>query len=261
MKNFLKKIIPKKIQPLLIKIYIGGRRVFYALIWRGSRYTCTFCNHSFDKFFSAGLSHDILKEKKIVGGGYRENAICPFCESVDRERLIHIFLKSNGLLKNQMKLLHVAPEKNLQKFFEKRNIDYFSADLNGIRAKIKMDIQDIKFPANCFDGIICNHVLEHIVDDKKAMSELYRVLKPKGWAILQVPYSPIMKRTFEDFSVVEDEERARIFGQSDHVRIYGADYLNRLKSVGFYVKEEKIDINLVKKFALNPNEVIFFCYK
>ncbi|MBT4387938.1 class I SAM-dependent methyltransferase [Candidatus Woesearchaeota archaeon] len=246
----IKKIILETFQSLLLTL-------------QGSKYACPFCNHSHNKFLPTGFSYNILKEKKIIGGGYRNNAICPFCKSSDRERLVYLFLKSNDLLKlkPKMKLLHIAPEINLKNIIEKKNIKYHSADLHNPLAKIKMDIQNIGFPKNHFDAIICNHVLEHIIDDKKAMSELYRVLKPKGWAILQVPYSPIMKHSFEDLSITNSEERAEIFGQSDHVRIYGLDYPTRLKSVGFSVKKKKIDINLIKKFALNPNEIIFFCKK
>lgn len=158
-----------------------------------------------------------------------------------------------------MRLLHIAPERNLQKALEKKNIEYFSADLDSPLAKIKMDIQNIKFPANYFDAIICNHVLEHIIDNKKAMRELYRVLKPRGWAILQVPYLPIMKTTFEDSAIVTPKERENIFGQSDHVRIYGNDYPERLRSVGFQVKKEncsarniyKSEVILLKWIDLN----------
>ncbi len=124
-----------------------------------------------------------------------------------------------------------------------------------------MDIQHIPFPENYFDAIICNHVLEHIIDDVKAMKEMHRVLKENGWAILQVPYSPIMEQSFEDSSVTGKKEREKIFGQDNHVRIYGLDYPARLESAGFSVSKEKMDTHITDKFALNPDEVIFFCKK
>ena len=236
-------------------------KLIYLIIYRGSKYRCPFCCHSFRRFLPAGLKLNVLKEKKVIGGGYRLNAVCPYCKSGDRERLVYCFIKKNKLLRQYMKLLHVAPEKNLQTFLEKESIDYFSVDLDSPIAKIKMDIRNVNFPSNYFDAIICNHVLEHIVDDKKAMEELYRVLKPGGWSILQVPYSPVLKETFEDSSIIDEKGRERVFGQSDHVRIYGKDYVNRLQSVGFQVEQKKLDKNTTKKFALNPNETIFFCKK
>ena len=159
-----------------------------------------------------------------------------------------------------MRLLHIAPERNLEKVLEKKTT-YFSADLRNPLAKIRMDIQNIKFPEEYFDAIICNHVLEHVCDDNKAMKELYRVLKTGGWAILQVPYSPILKETFEDHFIVDAERREREFGQAEHARIYGTDYPKRLQSVGFQVKQEKLDKKVIEKSALNPNETIFFCSK
>jgi len=125
----------------------------------------------------------------------------------------------------------------------------------------KIDIKDINFEDNFFDVIICNHVLEHIVDDRKAMCELFRVLKPGGEAILQVPISKYNKKTFEDFSIILPEEREKYFGQKDHVRIYGKDYKNRLERIGFKVElyDIKNDLNIqdIKKFGLNEEEILY----
>ena len=254
------KVLPICIQRFCIDCYYFLKS-FRALRYRGSRYKCPFCNHSFSKFLPAGVDSAVLKKKKIIGGGRRQNVLCPFCSSIDRERLVYVFIKENNLLFKDMKLLHVAPERNLKRVFERKKINYFSADLKSALARIKMDIQKIKFPDNYFDGIICNHVLEHIVDDRKAMAELLRVLMPGGWAILQVPFSPLLKNTFEDFSVVDADEREMVFGQSDHVRIYGADYVSRLRSVGFKADQKKLSDVLIKKFALNGDELVFFCRK
>jgi SAM-dependent methyltransferase len=240
LKQIAKKILPKNNSPFFEEIFLQFRGIIYRLILNGSKYTCPFCKYSFNRFLPDGLNHAVLREKKIIGGGYRENATCPFCLSTDRERLVYLFLKSSNLLRSDIKLLSYCSRKEPSKDFEKTRIKYFSADLNCTRAKIKMDIQEIKFPSNYFDAIICNHVLEHILNDKLAMKDLYRVLKPKGWAILQVPCSQIIQPSIEDPSVTTSKDRARVFGQSDHVRIYSKiDYLNRLKSVGFLIKQEK----------------------
>src|SRR4249920_3892182 len=116
------------------------------------------------------------------------------------------------------------------------NINYVSANLDSPLAMIRMDISKIPYKANCFDVIICNHVLEHIPNDRQAMSDLYRVLKPGGWAILQVPISLSLDRTYEDPTAVTREEREKKFGQHDHVRIYAKDYKDRLENVGFTVE-------------------------
>ena len=131
---------------------------------------------------------------------------------------------------------------------------------------VKMDVTDIHYPENSFDVIICNHVLEHIPDDRKAMNELFRVLKPGGQAILQVPISLTLEKTFEDSTIITPEEREKVFGQKDHVRIYGSDYIKRLKAAGFKVKEYKWteDSNLAdpqNRLCLNEDEVVYYCEK
>jgi len=140
-------------------------------------------------------------------------------------------------------------------------IRYISGDLNSLVADRKIDITNINFENDYFDFIICNHVLEHIADDQKAMRELFRVLRPGGEAILQVPISKYNKKTFEDFSIILPEEREKYFGQKDHVRIYGKDYKNRLERIGFKVElyDIKNDLNIqdIKKFGLNEEEILY----
>jgi SAM-dependent methyltransferase len=205
---------------------------------------------------------------QIVGGGYRENVSCPRCFSIDRERLIYLFLKRNkpNLFENKIRLLHVAAEKAIRKTFRRLpNIDYLTADLNSPLADIKMDITDINQNDNTFDIIICNHVLEHILDDEKAMSELFRVLKPGGFAILQVPLSYLIENTIEDPSITKPEDREKLFGQRNHVRIYGKDYKKLLEQVGFSVEFYDFIAELGKqdahKYGLLKDEKIFLCQK
>ena len=149
------------------------------VIYFGSKNECLFCGAKFSGFRPCGFDFPVLKEKNVVGTGLRL-AACPFCHSSDRERLVYLFLKrKTNVFNERIKLLHVAPENNLgRKLKECGNIDYLSADLNSPLAMEKMDITDIKYTDNSFDAVICNHVLEHIIDDAKAIRELYRVIKP-----------------------------------------------------------------------------------
>jgi SAM-dependent methyltransferase len=142
-------------------------------------------------------------------------------------------------------------------------INYLSADLSAPSAIVKMDITDIQYPDNTFDVIYCSHVLEHIPDDRRAMREFYRVLKPDCWAILHVPITA--NRTFEDPAVIDPKERERLFGQFDHVRRYGPDYKDRLMEAGFsltvdgFVRE--LDNRTVRRFGLMRDEDVYFCRK
>ncbi len=160
-------------------------------------------------------------------------------------------------------MLHIAPELCFMSRFEALNhLDYITADIESPLAKVKMDIHEIPFDDNTFDVIFCNHVLEHVRDDKKALSEMKRVLKPGGWAILQVPFFyPLRKTTYEDNSITNPQDREKAFGQDDHVRMYGEDYGQRLSSCGFTVEEDHLVEELTEKeqnrFALPKKEVIF----
>lgn len=160
-------------------------------------------------------------------------------------------------------MLHIAPELCFMDRFEAlENLEYITADIESPLAKVKMDIHDIPFEENTFDVIFCNHVLEHVADDIQSLNEMKRVLKPGGWAILQVPFfPPLPEITYEDKSIIDPKEREKAYGQDDHVRLYGQDYAKRLASVGFTVKEEKLieELSAEEKrlFALPENEIIY----
>jgi SAM-dependent methyltransferase len=209
-----------------------------------------------------------------VGKPVRFNAICPNCYTVERHRLLWFFLfsRKNNLLTNGMRLLHIAPERVFfKKFKQQKKIFYFPADKFMPRYKYpkgtkNIDICQIDYPDNFFDAILCIHVLEHIYDDKQAMQELYRVLKPDGWAILQVPVDYSKSDTFEDSSIVNPDEREKYFGQYDHLRLYGKDYPQRLEQVGF--KVDGIDFGSTfseqekQKFGFdNKDRIIYLCTK
>jgi len=240
------------------------------IIGKRNQFYCPFCGKHSREFLPLGLDIPVLKEKKVVGGGYRLNAMCPNCHSSDRERLVYLYLKNKKreifAKGKRFKLLHVAPEPSLQKvLMTQPTIDYLSADLNPQLAMVKMDVTDIPYEDNSFDIIICNHVLEHVPDDRKAMAELYRVLKPGGWAILQVPISLSLDRTYEYPLVTSPEDREKLFGQSDHVRIYAIDYVDRLKEAGFTVRSYRSATEFgqaaVRRYALIEDEHIFICWK
>lgn len=163
--------------------------------------------------------------------------------------------------------MHVAPELCMMDAFEKQHQErYITTDLESPLAKVKADIHDLPFDENIFDVAICNHVLEHVANDIKAMKEIYRVLKPGGWAILQVPFfSPLPEKTQEDITIQDPYERERLFGQNDHVRKYGKDYAERLRSAGFKVREDhfidEFSPEEKRRFALPADEIIYYCMK
>ncbi|CEJ71713.1 Demethylrebeccamycin-D-glucose O-methyltransferase [Chryseobacterium oranimense G311] len=164
------------------------------------------------------------------------------------------------------KVLHIAPEQEfLRKFKMMKNLNYISADLFSPIVDVKADILDLPFEDNSFDIVFCNHVLEHIEDDAKAMSELYRVMKPGGWGIFQVPMRNSMEKTYEDFTITDPKERQKHFGQYDHVRWYGMDYFDRLRKAGFEAEPNFYSQNFseeeIKKYGLRQNEILPVVFK
>jgi SAM-dependent methyltransferase len=199
------------------------------LFYSGSSVTCPICEKSFSKFLPYGRINP------------RPNALCPNCQSLERHRLIWLYLKEKtDFFNRDQHILHIAPEACFIKRFEVRHGDrYITADIESPLAKVKMDIHKIPFPENTFDVVLCNHVLEHVNDDLQAMREIRRVLRPGGFAILQVPFfSPVSEKTVEDPSITDPKERERLFGQDDHVRKYGTDYSTRLERAGLKAVEE-----------------------
>lgn len=201
-------------------------RPFVAFFLRGNTYTDPIDGKSYRRFLPYGYA-------KV-----RENVLAPGTLSLERHRLFWLYLKNETtFFSAPLRVLHFAPEQAfVQKFKKQKNLSYTTTDLNSPIADVKADICDLPFKDNSFDFIICNHVLEHIPDDTKAMQELYRVLAPKGTAIVQVPYDAKLSTTFEDNTITDQSERTRIFGQYDHLRVYGMDYFKKLASVGFNVK-------------------------
>lgn len=165
-----------------------------------------------------------------------------------------------------MRALDIAPMPfAVRRFGALPNLSYITADLDLPWCTLNMDLTEIPVRDDSFDAIICYHVLEHIPDDSKAMRELHRILKPGGWALLQSPVTPTLEKTMEDRAVTSPEERARLYGDADHVRLYGLDYKDRLKKAGFLVNVDdfvkKLDDSTVKRYSLLRDEDIYYCEK
>ena len=197
----------------------------------------------------------------------RENALAPDSMSLERHRLMWLFLQQKtNFFTEKLKFLHVAPEFCFINLFKKmENLEYITGDLVSPWADVKMDVHNIPFNDNEFDVVICNHVLEHVKDDKKVMKEFYRVMKKGGWGIFQVPIDKNNKQTIEDPNITDPKDRERLYWQSDHLRLYGLDYSKRLQKAGFKVTENnfinELEQELVNKYALPKNEIIYFCEK
>ena len=277
MKSVFKLILNTIPRPLLIRLSYAVRPIL-ALALKGNTFTDPIDGKSFRMFLPYGY------------GKQRNNALSPSTLSLERHRLLWLYLKNetdffqsepvsdsqvsnsnrvklrDAEINSALKVLHFAPEQAFYKVFRnQKNIQYTTTDLFSPLADVKADICDLPFEDNSYDIIFCNHVLEHIPDDTKAMQELFRVLKPGGMAILQIPQDLKREVTFADDSITDQKERAAIFGQYDHVRIYGRDYFDKLRSIGFKVIEEdytnKIAPELVEKYCLAKGEIIPVCFK
>jgi SAM-dependent methyltransferase len=253
MRKFIKFLVRNIPRPWLIR-FSGIFSFFTSLVYRGNNVECPICNGKFRKLLP-------------YGNKGADNRLCPKCLSLERHRLLWLYLKNKtNFFSDNLKVLHVAPEQSFIKRFRKlSNLNYITGDLFSPLADVKMDIKNIPFEDNSIDILICNHVLEHIDDEPKALSEIIRILKPGGWAILQVPINPKLEVTYEDPTIIDPKEREKHFGQYDHVRFHGLDYPKRLEKAGFKVNYEKyvqeIDQYLVNRYRLPINEIIYVATK
>jgi len=254
MSNLFKLALNSIPRPILIRAsYLI--RPFLKIYLKGNRYTDPIDGSGFKRFLPYGYETQ------------RENVLSPSTLSLERHRLLWIYLKQHtDFFTKPRKVLHFAPEQAFYKRFRKlSHLDYTTTDLNSPLADVKADICNLPFEEASFDFILCNHVLEHIPEDLKAMQELYRILRPGGMAILQIPQDLSREITFQDDSIVDPAKRAQIFGQYDHVRIYGRDYFAKLRSVGFKVEEidlsAEMDPALVDQYRLAQGEILPVCYK
>ncbi len=270
MRTLVKKIVPFSVG---VKIR-GGIQKFLGYYYRGDKYECPFCGEQFRQMLDGGIDLPANKEKQIVGSGRRKNIVCPRCYSTDRDRLICFFLKNETQVFTQpCRVLHIAPEGSISHLLKQQNnVSYVSGDKfeKGYRGYYydrmtkQLDVTNLPFESNSFDGVICNHVLEHVPDDRAAIREIYRVLKKGGWAILQVPVSLTLDFTYEP-TTYSPEERSKLFGQYDHLRIYGQDYPKRLEETGFRVEihnpqRHRWELD-IQRYAINPKEDVYFAIK
>lgn len=254
MKRLFKIVLNSIPRPFLIRVSYLVRPIL-AFLLKGKTYTDPIDGKSFKSFLPYGYENQ------------RENVLSPSTLSLERHRLLWLYLKNEtDFFSAEKKILHFAPEQAFYKRFRKlKHVKYITTDLNSPLADVKADICNLPFKDNEFDVILCNHVLEHIPDDTKAMQELYRILKSGGYGIFQIPQDLSRETTFEDDSITDKKERTRIFGQYDHVRVYGRDYFDKLRSIGFRVEEvdyiSKYSEEEIKKYCLAKGEIIPVVYK
>jgi predicted SAM-dependent methyltransferase len=275
-KKIFKYVLNTIPRPILIRLSYVARPIL-AFLLKGNRFTDPIDGKSFRMFLPYGY------------GKQRNNVLSPSTLSLERHRLLWLYLnKETDFFQSEfisdssdhkpiirlrdaetssaLKVLHFAPEQAFYKRFRnQKNLAYTTTDLFSPLADVKADICNLPFEDDSYDVILCNHVLEHIPDDTKAMQELYRVLKPGGMGIFQIPQDLSRVTTFSDDSITDKKERAKIFGQYDHVRVYGRDYFDKLRNIGFKVVEEdytsKISSELVDKYCLAKGEIIPVCFK
>ncbi|MBB1139625.1 class I SAM-dependent methyltransferase [Myroides sp. WP-1] len=254
MKKLFKTILNIIPRPILIRLSYFVQPIF-AWYLKGDRYTDPIDGKSFKSFLPYGYAKQ------------RPNVLSPSTLSLERHRLLWLYLQNEtDFFTAPHRVLHFAPEQAFYKRFKKQaNLTYTTTDLESPLADVKADICNLPFSDNSFDIILCNHVLEHIPDDTKAMQELYRILKPGGMGIFQVPQDLNRPMTFQDDSITDPKERTLIFGQYDHVRVYGLDYFDKLRQIGFTVIEEdytkKLTPTEVERYCLAAGEIIPVCFK
>lgn len=235
---------------------LAGITQLAALPFIGSNVQCPICLGVFRTF--------------IAGGQYNERpgAKCPRCRSLERHRAVWYFLQKEQFIQTAKRLLLIAPEYGIRRGLAKiKKLQFVSADLDDPRSQCKMDVTQLAFAANRFDSLLCMHVLEHVANDLAALNEFFRVLAPKGWAVIQVPVKG--EKTIEDNSADTPGKRLKLFGQEDHVRQYGEDFEERLRSAGFETRVVPITAYFSEKEIVrhgllaeqSPEEKIYFCRK
>ena len=256
MKKLYKFLLNSLPRPLLIRLsYVF--RLFAPLLYKGNKVECPVCEKKFRKFLSYGSSV-----------AHRENVLCPYDLTLERHRLMWLYLKqeSNFFTADSLNVLHIAPEQCFHKTFKKqKNLNYLTGDLVSPIADLHFDLHKIPLEDNRFEVIFCNHVMEHVDDALQCMKELHRVLKPGGWGIMQVPLDTTRETTYEDWSITSPEEREKHFWQKDHVRLFGLDYPQWLEKAGFDVtigfEKNPLSDEIKERYRLQKNETLYIVHK
>lgn len=256
MKKLYKFLLNKLPRPLLIRLsYVF--RIFAPALYRGTAVSCPVCEKSFSKFLSYGSEV-----------AHRDNVLCPYDLTLERHRLMWLYLKNHSFFFTQenLSVLHMAPEQCfVDRFKAQKNLNYLTADLVSPIADLHFDLHQIPLENDRFDVVFCNHVMEHVADPVQCMSELFRVLKPGGWAIMQVPQDFTRESTYEDPSIISEADREQHYWQKDHVRLFGKDYPTYPERVGF--QTTAFDLNAhysreeIERFRLMKNEVLYIFKK
>jgi predicted SAM-dependent methyltransferase len=251
--HWLLRTLPR---PLLIRFSLWFSKLA-PLLYYGKRYEDPINGQTYRTFLPYGYD----------GRAKRKNALCPGTLSLERHRLLWLFLKRHSnFFTSNLNVLHIAPEQCFYKRFKAMpNLTYTTADYNSPIADLHFDLHKTPLPDNSYDVILCNHVLEHVEDDMQCMRELFRLMKPGGWGVFQVPLDTTRETTYEDSSITSPEARTIHFWQKDHVRLYGRDYPQRLSAAGFKVSAfnlcETLGPEAVERYRLPQGEWIYMCQK
>lgn len=237
----------------------------------GLRFYCPFCHWSYRNFRPRGqtINQDLFQRYGMVGGGLREHCECPGCHSHDRERLLYLFLRQRTDLFDpsiKRRVLHSAPESNLRRVLQSQpHLDYLDVDRNPQRARQAVDLTSMPFADGSFDVVISCHVIQEIPDDRAAMREIYRVLAPGGWAIVQAPVGAKLERTIEDDTAVTGQQQWERFGDVYFRRVYGRDYPQRWEEVGFIMQvhpfARELGADTRRRMSLLEDEVVYVAHR
>lgn len=251
--HFLLRTIPR---PILIKLSLIFQKIS-PVLYAGNRYEDPINGKTYRKFLPYGYS----------GSNRRGNVLSPGTMSLERHRLLWLYLKNKtNFFTKPAKMLHIAPEQCYFKLFKKMShLNYTTGDYNSPIADVHFDLHQAPFEDNSFDVVFCNHVLEHVEDAQQCMRELYRIMKPGGWGIFQVPLDTTRATTYEDKSITDPRDREVHFWQKDHLRLFGLDYADKLRQAGFKVTADRyidtFSAAEIDRYRLDHSEVIYFCEK
>lgn len=255
-----------------MNVFRRMRRKIFGMLHPGNQVYCLYCKKTFGKFMHEGVKSPAFLKYKVAGGGYKKNVQCPNCFSVDRSRLLYLFFQlRTDVYKKKTSILHISPNKEIARVLKGDTITQVVGSIEPemyqeFNARY-LDVQKLDIPDASQDVVICCHVIEHVDNDDEAMREIYRVLKPGGFAVLQVPLALNLDKTIEDKTLATDKERKLKFGQVDHVRLYGLDYLDKLRAAGFRVdldnpyKNQWLPGNELLRHRLDPAEDVIVARK